>query len=98
MLPAASIARIVKVWGPSARLLRVTLSVLIGLEKAPPSRLYSKVSPGAVGWKTKVALVLLLDRAGPPSMTVTGFAVSTATVPLCAVELPKALVATTVYV
>src|SRR5215510_13468255 len=75
VLPAGSVARTEKVWGPSAR-----EAVVSGEEQgaqAPESTRHSKDEPGWSESKVKVGVGLLVGPAGPLRMLVSGSRVST---------------------
>jgi hypothetical protein len=99
VLPAASIARTLKLCAPTAKLLWVNPGVHAA--KGPPSREHSKVEPDSLAENVNVALVLVVEAAGPESIVVSGGVESEgdATVQLYAAavesELPAGSVART---
>ena len=77
VLPAASVARTLKVWLPSAR--GPTDSGLVHAVQAPASRRHSKVEPGSFEEKAKDGDVSELGSDGAESMVVCGPSRSTLT-------------------
>ena len=69
-MPAASVARTLKVWEPLVRPLYCFGEVQ--LLKGAPSRLHSKVEPDSLEENPKAASVLLTVPVGPEVMVVSG--------------------------
>jgi hypothetical protein len=75
VFPAASLARTLNVWEPSATLVYVV--ALVQVEKPPPSSSHSKVEPASLDTNEKVGELSLLGSLGEAVMVVFGAAVST---------------------
>jgi len=87
MFPAASIARTWNVCMPSFK--GAEVQGLVQGANAPPSRLHSKVLPGSVEVKEKVATGLFVSFGGPDVMVVLGAFVSIVQLKLAGVASVK---------